>query len=135
MDALPLEVLPGTLAVLRFDPSSSIPAWTHADGCLWASLQTADELTVVCPETPTTVAEIDKLPEARRKGDWAALRVAGVLDFNLTGILAGLSGVLAAEKVSIFALSTFDTDYILVQRSDLARALDALQRAGHTVEG
>ena len=133
MDALPLEVLPGTLAVLRFDPGSSIPAWTRVDGCLWASLQTVDELTVICPETEATVAEIGKLPEGRRQGDWAALRVAGVLDFSLTGILAGLSGILAARNVSIFALSTFDTDYILVRRGDLSRALDALRGAGHTV--
>ncbi|MFT4709124.1 MAG: hypothetical protein ACI9D0_001327 [Bacteroidia bacterium] len=133
MDALPLEVLPGTLAVLRFESGADIPAWTRVDGSLWASLQTADELTVVCQETGATRTEIDKLPEACRQGDWSALRVSGVLDFSLTGILAGLSGALAEAEVSIFALSTFDTDYILVQRTDLAVALEALRGAGHTV--
>ena len=135
MDALPLEVLDGSFAVLRFEPGSAVPAWTRASGPLWASLETADELTVVCPETPTTAGELIKMPEHCRQGGWAALRVAGVLDFSLTGILAGLAGTLAGAGVSIFALSTFDTDYILVQQADLAGALEALRLAGHHIVG
>jgi hypothetical protein len=70
----------------------------------------------------------------KREDGWRCLKVAGPLDFSLVGILADLSGTLAAEGVSIFALSTFDTDYLLVKAPDLPRAIQALQRAGHTVQ-
>ena len=131
MNALELEVLPGTFAVLRFEPGTAVPDWTRVPGPLWASIETGDELTVICPETDVASARIAELPAERRACDWAALRVAGVLDFSLTGILAGISGTLAAASVSIFALSTFDTDYILVKRVDLGTALGALRAAGH----
>ncbi len=64
---------------------------------------------------------------------WSGFRVRGELDFSLVGILADLSRVLAAAKVGIFAVSTYDTDYILTKSTDFDRALDALQRAGHEV--
>jgi hypothetical protein len=64
---------------------------------------------------------------------WRALGVVGPLDFSLIGILAALAEPLAAAKVSIFAISTYDTDYVLVREKSLETALAALRRAGHTV--
>lgn len=69
-----------------------------------------------------------------REDGWRAFRVAGQMDFGLTGVLAGLATVLAQASVSIFALSTFDTDYILVKKENLSKALEALASAGHEVE-
>ena len=69
-----------------------------------------------------------------REDGWRAFRVAGQMDFGLTGVLAGLATVLAQAAVSIFALSTFDTDYILVKKENLSKALEALASAGHEVE-
>ena len=69
-----------------------------------------------------------------REDGWRAFRVAGQMDFGLTGVLAGLATVLAQASVSIFALSTFDTDYILVKKENLSKALEALASAWHEVE-
>ena len=69
-----------------------------------------------------------------REDGWRAFRVAGQMDFGLTGVLAGLATVLAQSSVSIFALSTFDTDYILVKKENLSKALEALVLAGHEVD-
>ena len=72
--------------------------------------------------------------DVRREGGWRALRVAGLLDFGLTGVLASLVGPLADAGVPVFALGTFDTDWLLVRAGDLERALDALRAAGHRLE-
>ena len=69
-----------------------------------------------------------------REDGWRAFRVAGQMDFGLTGVLAGLATMLAQASVSIFALSTFDTDYILVKKENLSKDLEALASAGHEVE-
>ncbi len=69
-----------------------------------------------------------------REDGWRAFRVAGQMDFGLTGVLAGLATMLAQASVSIFALSAFDTDYILVKKENLSKALEALASAGHEVE-
>lgn len=65
---------------------------------------------------------------------WKAFRIEGTLDFSLVGILAELAGLLAREGISIFAVSTFDTDYILVKAESLGPAVRAMQGAGHVVE-
>lgn len=122
--SVPLVVLPGHFAVCRLPPGAEWPAW--AAGPLVSLTRTPDELSVVC--------RAETVPAGTRvEGPWRALRVAGTLEFELTGILAGISGVLAAAGVSCFALSTFDTDYLLVQAADLTRATEALAHAGHDI--
>ena len=90
--------------------------------------RTDAETSVVCLSAHAPVHGL-----AREDG-WRAFRVAGQMDFGLTGVLAGLATVLAQASVSIFALSTFDTDYILVKKENLSKALEALASAGHEVE-
>jgi hypothetical protein len=65
---------------------------------------------------------------------WRALKVAGPLDLSLTGILAALAIPLATERIGLFAVSTYDTDYVLVREADLERAQAALRAAGHRVD-
>jgi len=92
-----------------------------------------------CTRTDTEfswVGPTDAAPESamQREDGWRALRVAGQLDFSLVGILAQLSSVLAQAGVGIFAVSTFDTDYILTKEENWQRALSALQEAGFAMK-
>ncbi len=119
---LDLDLLPSPFAVCRLPAGSSAPEWTA--GALYSITYTADELSVVCPESA--------VPEAARSElGWRCLKVRGPLAFELTGVLASLASPLAKARVPLFALSTFDTDYLLVPGEALATALDALGAAGH----
>ncbi len=122
---LALTVLPGTYAVCRLDGEASLPVWATS-GDFFSVTRTADELSVVCEQS------------AVRRGvlcerDWRCLKVRGPLDFALTGILASLAAPLAAEGISIFAVSTYDTDYLMVKAADLERAVAVLYQAGNVV--
>ena len=88
--------------------------------------RTINELTVVC----ATVSVPDLV--TADKG-WRGLRVEGPLPFSLVGVLAALSATLAASEISVFVISTYDTDYILVKDVDLVRAVVSLEAAGHDV--
>jgi hypothetical protein len=121
--SLQLELLAGTLAVCRLDPDSPLPSW--AAGSFVSLTRTDAELSVVCPADGVP-------PGVPAEGGWRALRVRGPLGFGLTGVLASLASPLASSGVSIFVVSTYDTDYLLVQERDLDRARHALVRAGHS---
>jgi len=89
--------------------------------------QTDAELSLVCP-----TADLPAQTEAREDG-WRALRIEGVLDFSLVGILASLTTLLAEQQISVFAVSTYNTDYLLLREHDWERALSIFANAGHTV--
>ena len=118
-----LALLPDSFSVCRLAPGV-MPA--IRPGNLVSLTITADETSIVCPvgEEPAG---------ARIEGPFRAFKVAGPLDFSLTGILASLAVPLADARISIFAISTFDTDYILVPAAAAPSASGVLQRAGHTV--
>jgi hypothetical protein len=121
-----LRVLPGALAIARLDPADPPPAWAAPHGAFHAVVRTADELSVVCPD--------DAVPGGvRAERGFRALQVAGPLDFGLTGVLAALAVPLAEAGVPIFAIATYDTDYVLVRAEHLGAAVDALRAAGHQV--
>lgn len=126
MSPLDLRVLADRYAVVRLDPGSPLPDWATT-GAWWSITRTADELSVVCPES-SLPSDLDRV-----EGGWRLLGVEGVLDFSLIGILAELSGVLAAAEVSVFVVSTFDTDYLLVPGERLDHAVAALRAGGHRV--
>lgn len=123
-----LTVLPGSLAVCRLSPSQNVPAWVWQDKTLLSVTYTADELSIVCAG--------DAVPNAVQcERNWRALKVQGPLNFSLTGILAALASPLASAGIAIFALSTYDTDYILVKEPSLQQAIAVLQQHGHVFEG
>ena len=125
MKALRLEVLPETYAICRLGPEEAAPAWATG-GAFLSLTRTPAELSIVCIQ--------GSVPEGVRcERGWRCLGVEGALDFSLTGILASLADPLAAAGVSIFAVSTFDTDYLLLREADLERGVDALRHAGHQV--
>ena len=118
-----VHLISGRLAVVRLDPGTDIPSWSST-GLLSAILRTPEELTIVCDQTV--------VPEAMKsERDWVALKVEGPLAFTMTGVLATLLEPLAAERISVFVLSTFDTDYILVKADESERTVEALRRDGH----
>ena len=123
MRPLDLSILPETFAIARLSAADPAPAWTET-GALRSLTRTPDELSIVCEDRA--------VPEgvAAARG-WRAIRVAGILELSSTGILSSLSEPLTKAGISIFALSTHDTDYVLVRDEALGRAVDALTAAGH----
>jgi uncharacterized protein len=123
---LRLHVLPGRYAVCRLEPDAPVPP-APAPGPLWSVTRTAGELSVVC-------AEADAPPGARCEPGWTCLALEGPIPFAATGVLASVLEPLAAAGVSIFAMSTFDTDAVMVPRGSLQVAIAALSAAGHRVD-
>ena len=120
-----LDVLPGSFAVCRLSADAPLPPWA-SDAAFSSVTRTPHELSILC-DGDAVPADV----EAQR--EFRALMVRGPLDFSLTGILAALAGALAAAAVSIFPVSTYDTDYLFVRSVDLNRSIAALRNAGHTV--
>ena len=126
MKPLELELLPEAYAICRLGPEEPVPRWTTESAFL-SLTRTRAELSIVCVQ--------EAVPEGVRcERGWRCLGVESPLDFSLTGILASLADPLAAAGVSIFATSTFDTDYLFLREADLATGVEALQRAGHQLE-
>jgi hypothetical protein len=124
-----LELFPWHLAVCKL-PLDAAPGLPERSNDFWAYLVTPEERTLVCLEDIVK----QRLPAgASAETGWRALRVAGSLDFSLVGILASIADPLAQAGVSIFALSTYDTDYVLVKEFDLERGMEALDAAGFPI--
>jgi hypothetical protein len=124
--AMTISVLPDELAICRLDPGGPIPA-KPGRGPLWSLTVTPDEVTVIC-------SAADAPRGARVETGWRALKVEGPLEFEIVGILDSLLQPLVDARISVFAISTFDTDYVLVRARDVRPASTALRVAGHTVE-
>lgn len=123
-----LSLAPERFAVCRFAPDDPLPAWVfHAGATTWSLTRTPRELSLVCPE--------DDLPPSveRAERGWRALELEGPIPFDETGVLAGLAAPLAAAGIPVFAISTYDTDLVLVRERDLERAVAALAASGHGV--
>ncbi|MFV3127324.1 ACT domain-containing protein [Niveispirillum sp. KHB5.9] len=123
MVSLPLTLLRDVLAVCRLTPDAPLPAWAAGPG--FASItRTQEELSIVVRQ--------DRVPgDVVAVQGWRALKVQGPLDFALTGILAALTAPLADAGISLFAIATYDTDYVLVKEETLEAAITVLTAAGH----
>ena len=122
-----LDVLPGRLAVCRLAPDAPLAPWM-GEGVVSSLSRTTAELSVVCAEA--------SVPEGVRvEAGWRALALRGPIDFALTGVLVRILQPLAEADVGIFALSTYDTDLVLVKEVQLAHAVAALRNAGLDVVG
>lgn len=121
-----LEAIEVRLAVCRLDAGSDVPSWVDRSREFTSVTRTTDELSIVCAR--------DDVPEGvPMEGPWRAFRVQGPIVMTLIGVVAALANPLAVAGISIFAISTFDTDYILVHEPDFDAAIDALTQAGHDV--
>jgi hypothetical protein len=124
---LPLVVQPEQLWMHRVDPAATALDWLGAAS--WsATMRTRDELTVVCDVADVAAA-------TATTGPYRAIKVDAVLDHDVIGVLAGIAGPLAEAGISIFSVSTFDTDYTLIPEHRLTEAIDALQLAAYPVTG
>ena len=122
---LRLSLLDGQMSVCRLDAASEIPDWAVTGG-FFSVTRTAEELSVVCPES--------SVPEdVRREEGWRALRLEGPFEFSEVGVLASVTEPLAEAGIAIFAVSTFDTDYVLVKKERLDLAVAALRQRSHEV--
>ncbi len=123
--SLEMELLPELLAICRLDPEDDIDDFDPSDGFLSLTF-TEDEISLVCEEAVAPAGgQCDR--------GWRCLRVDGPLDFELVGVLASLTRALADAGISVFAISTYETDYLLVRGTTIERAIEALAGAGHTV--
>ena len=121
-----LTVLAPRLAVCRLDPADGVPAWFALEPPVTAAVVRAGELTLVAPE--------EAVPEGvTAERGWRALEVAGPMDLELTGVMAALSSSLARAGAALFAVSSYDTDVLLVREHQLEHAVAALRRDGHDV--
>ena len=122
---LTLSILGDRYAICRLSPGERVPDRVER-GQFWSVTKTREELSIVCAESD--------IPEAVRsdKG-WRCLKVHGPLDFSLTGVLVSLARPLAEAGVSVFVISTYDTDYLLVKEERLDRTLAVLAESGHEV--
>jgi hypothetical protein len=122
---LRFRLLDGTFAVARLDPSSPIPEWSTR-GAFTTVTRTAEELSIVCEE--------EAVPEeVRAERGWRALQLEGPIAFETTGVAARFTNALAARAISVFVISTFDTDYLLVKEASLDAAISALRDDGHVI--
>jgi hypothetical protein len=122
---LSLKVLPDTYAVVRLNPDDALPPWFRPKGFRTVSW-TAEELSILCEETMVPA-------EVSAERGWRCMMLQGPFPFELTGILLAVLAPLAEAGIGIFALSTFDTDYVLVKDAALEPAVDALRRSGHRI--
>ena len=123
---LSFTVLDEQFTIHQFSSTSAVPLQV-LQGDFFSITKTDDELSIVYPSSIS-------LSSTKTEPGWNCLKVIGPLDFSLTGVLAEISTTLAEQEISIFAISTFDTDYILIKSADLPAALFALQAKGYTVE-
>jgi hypothetical protein len=116
---------PGLYCICRFSLDDPLPPWT-ASAAFCSVTRTLDELSIVCDQDAVP-------PQIQAARGWRLLRVQGRLDFNLVGVLAGLTTTLANANVSVFAVSTHETDYLLVQDEEVDRGVAALRAAMYVV--
>ena len=123
--SLALSLLPDNYSICRLGPEADIPPWAQG-GDFFSITRTKEELSLVCSQ--------EVVPDdVQCEQGWRCIMVVGPLDFSLTGILASLTSSLAEAGISVFAISTFDTDYLLVKADNLKRAVLKLKEAGHDV--
>jgi uncharacterized protein len=122
---LTLKLVNNLFGVCRLEYNAEIPEWTHR-GEFISITRTRDELSIVCLQK--------SIPEGIKfESDWRILKIEGPLDFSLIGILASISTILAEKEISIFAISTYDTDYILIKEDKINIAINALIDAGYYI--
>src|SRR3974390_3403283 len=122
---LTLSVIDGLFAIVKLSPESSIPDWA-LKGPFLSVTRTAEELSLVA-------AEANVPPSIDAARGWRMFKVHGPFAFNEVGILASLTSPLGRIGVGIFVISTFDTDYLLVQQDEVPAAVEALEHSGHRI--
>ena len=124
------SVVAGTYAVCRLPADAAVPLWALAPGGFASVTRTADELSIVCEEARVPAPQPKSF---RGESGFALLKIHGPFSLDTVGILAAMAKPLADAGISILAIGTFDTDYLLVKRPQAARAVVALTQSGHAL--
>ncbi len=126
MTKLDLVILKKKFAICQLSPKDSIPDPTTL-GDFWSITKTDEEISIIIPE--------NLIPASNCKSEkgWRAIKIMGPLYFSLTGIIASISTALAKAGISIFAVSTYNTDYILVKEKNLEQSKEVLEKNGHNI--
>ncbi len=124
---LSLSLKKEVLAICRLPPDASVPVWAWSPGTFHTISRTPEELSIVCLDSAVPGG-------VKKESNWRILKVDGPLDFSLTGILASVAGPLAKAGISIFAISTFETDYVMVKSEKVEEAIKVLTKAGHVIK-
>ena len=119
-----LSLLPEKYSIVGLSPRDGVPSWA-TQGHFFSVTRTNDELSVIVEETLVP-------PGVQSQSGWRVIKVHGPFMLSEVGVFAALAGPLAASRISLLAVSTFDTDYLLVASESLAAAISTLERAGHT---
>jgi hypothetical protein len=122
---LELSLLPERFAISRLAPDSLLPSWA-TQGAFYSVTRTSDELSIVAEESSVPAGTLSET-------GWRVLKVQGPFELSEVGVLASLTSPLAAARISVFVVSAFDTDYLLVTQEQLASAIATLNRAGHSI--
>jgi hypothetical protein len=126
LNKLTLSLLSGRFAVCKLEPERDIPEWAIRNA-FWSITKTPQELSIVCRD--------DNVPDdIETEHRWRILEVQGPLDFSMTGVLNGLTQPLAESRISVFVLSTYLTDYLMIREKDLESAIITLRAQGHRIE-
>jgi hypothetical protein len=118
----------GRMAVCRLAPDTPLPEWARAGSGFVSITRTSDELSIVCAEALVPAG-------VQAASGFRVLKVQGPLSFDATGIIARLTSSLAAAGISVLAVATYETDYLLVKEERLDAAIAALRDGGHVVDG
>lgn len=122
---LKLQLLDPEFGILELDTNENIPDWVLCQD-MYALTRTDTEITIVCP--------FSEIPgHVHCDSGWKCLKIEGVFDFNEIGIIANISTILAQNDISVYVISTYKTDYILIKEKHVNRAIGALQEKGHRV--
>lgn len=122
---LRLKLLPGLFCIHKLDPETEIPTSLLKEKFVWIG-RTEDELSIVCRD--------HDLASPEKEGQWICLQVDDQMSFDIVGIIAAISGLLARNGIPIFCISTFDTDYILLKEGHQEKAIDLLREDQHLVK-
>lgn len=122
-----MMLLEDVFAVCGLESDAPIPLWATESDSFFSITKTVNELSIVCSQ--------DRVPEGVKcENDFRCVKILGPLDFSLIGILSSVSNILANANISIFVISTFDTDYVLIKQKDIGKAIKALNKNGFDVD-
>lgn len=121
-----LSLLPESYAIVGLSPREELPAWATG-GPFFSVTRTSEELSIIVEESRVPAG-------VQSQGAWRVIKVHGPFVLTEVGVLAALAGPLAAAKISLLVVTTFDTDYLLVSSDTLEAAITTLERAGHTFQ-
>jgi hypothetical protein len=123
---LTLDLLEENFVICRLSPSSSLPSWAFT-GPFISITKTNDELSII-------TIDDNRLPkDIQCERNWKCFKLKGPFPFDMTGVLSSILNPLAKADIAILAISTFDTDYVMIKEKNLQIAIDVLKQNGHTV--